>query len=342
MKRFFTFSLMFVLLLSGCVYPKRLPQTTEASQTVQLANPWRSFATLGEAETAAGITFSVPEKVETFHAESFRVMNGQLLEAVYQDGDYEVIVRKQLGEGQDISGVFETFATETVYQTGNSWIITRVSEKKMLDMIDSGGFSWSVYAPNGYPGDAHGDFLDVILGQSQTWLREANAAFNATTRENGGATRASEISCFFSCTWSSPEEIDLAAFLRYCPLREQLLDENSEEAQAVIAAAEENVFAVTPVWRYPKEAVSSLLRKYTGITVEDLLSREGVLYLEEYDAFYNFTSDWGPGRFLCTGGERTGNQIVLWGEGNGGTAGILTIREEKDTYFFESYLDSED
>lgn len=340
MKKSFLFLIVLLLLLTGCGTSKEPMETIETAQAVQLANPWASYDTLAEAEKAAGFPLSMPEEIETFRAETFRVMNGKLLEVGYRDGDVTVTVRKQPGEGQDISGVYETFEKETVYQTGSSWVIGRFSNNKILNLIDSGGYSWSLYAPNGYPGDSHQSFLNALIGQTPGWIREANEAFNATVRENGGGTRTSALSCFFSCTWAAPEEIDLAEFLRYCPLAEQLLDETTEEAQAVIAAMGENPFLITPVWRYPKEAVSALLCKYTGITVEDLNSQNGVLYLEEYDAFYNFTSDWGPGRFQCTGGERSGDRILLRGEGTGGEARTLTIREENEEYFLVSYLDS--
>lgn len=335
--------LLFVLLLlTGCGTSEPPPEATEAAQAVQPANPWVSHNTLAEAERAAGFPLSMPEEIGNFRAASFRVMNGRLLEVIYRNGDSEVILRKQAGEGQDLSGVYEAFEKETVYQTGSSWIISRIWDTTILDLVDSDGYSWSLYAPGGYPGDSHGCFLNALTDQTPEWLREANEAFNATVREYGGGTRAGELSCFFSCTWERPEKIDLAEFLRYCPLGEQLFDEHTEEAQAVIAAMGENPFLVTPVWRYPREAVSALLQTYTGITVEELLSWEGVLYLEEYDAFYNCTSDWGPGRFQCTGGDCSGNPIVLWGEGNGGAARTLTVRKEGEAYFLVSYLDREE
>lgn len=333
--------LLAVLMLAGCAVSEEPLQTTEAAQSVQLANPWVSYDTLTEAEEAAGFSFSMNEEIESFRAESFRVMNGQLLEVSYRDADFRVTVRMQPGQWQDLSGVYESYTKEIVYEAGGAEFISRAftDTGASLDLISADGYSWSVYAPDGYPENYRQGFLNAMITGTPAWIREANEACCSSVWENGN-TRASEISCFFTSTWSSPEEIDLAAFLRYCPLGEQLLDEHSEEAQAVIAAAGENVFAVTPVWRYPKEAVSSLLRKYSGITVEDLLSRENVLYLEEYDAFYNFTSDWGPGRFTCTGGEQSGNLITLWGEGTGGTARTLTLREEKGEYFLVSFLDS--
>lgn len=337
MKKCFMFILGMLFLLAGCT-SREVPEETAA---VQLANPWVSYSTLPEAEAALGFALSMPEEIETFRAESFRVMNGQLLEVGYRDGDFAVTVRKQPGEGQDLSGVYEAFEKETAYQTGNSWIVGRSLGNGVLDLIDSGGYSWSVHAPQGYPGDSHAGFLNGVLGQSETWIREVDEAFNATVWEPGSGTRASDLSCFVSCIWGSPEEIDLAEFLRYCPLAEQLPDENTEEAQAVMAAMGENPFLVTPVWRYPREKVSGLLQKYTGITVEELLSWEGVLYLKEYDAFYNCTSDWGPGRFLCAGGERSGDRIILRGENGNGEGRTLTLREENGNYYLVSYLNHE-
>lgn len=339
MKKYVVLMLAFSLLFSGCGAPEAPMETTQP-HSVQLANPWVSCDTLAEAEAAVGFSLSMLEKIGSFRVETFRVMNGQLLEVGYRDGDFTVTVRKQPGEYQDISGIYGTFEREITYETGEFDITERTfGEGDILSLIDGEGYSWSVYTPDGDPENYQDSFLNVLT--DQTWIREANEAFCPTIWENG-RTRASEISCFFSCTWASPEEIDLADFLRYCPLGEQLFEENTAEVQAVIAAMGENPFLVTPVWRYPREEVSELLQKYTGITVEDLLSCEGVLYLEEYDAFYNCTSDWGPGRFQCTGGDCSGNPLILWGEGNGGAARTLTLRKEGKDYFLVSYLNSEE
>ena len=167
MRKYLVFLILPLLLLTGCAATDTQPQMTETTQTVQLANPWVSYDTLAEAEAAVGFSLSVPEEIAPFRAENFRVMNGQLLEVIYREGDDTVTVRKQAGEGQDISGVFEAFEKETVYKTGNSWIIGRTSENRELNLIDSGGYSWSVYAPEGYPGDCHGSFQDAILGLEQ-------------------------------------------------------------------------------------------------------------------------------------------------------------------------------
>ena len=39
-----------------------------------------------------------------------------------------------------------------------------------------------------------------------------------------------------------------------------------------------------------------------------------MLYLPGYDAFYNFTSDFGPGSFQATKGARDGDTLLLWAE----------------------------
>ena len=64
-----------------------------------------------------------------------------------------------------------------------------------------------------------------------------------------------------------------------------------------------------------------------------------MLYLEEYDAYYNFTSDFGPGIFVCVGGEKAGDIIRLWSapKDNDGSRDVLTIREADGGYFIQAY-----
>ncbi len=65
----------------------------------------------------------------------------------------------------------------------------------------------------------------------------------------------------------------------------------------------------------------------------------GTLYLEEYDAFYNFTSDFGPGAFICSGGEKQGGVIRLWSDAGPAAKerDVLTLREEGGRYLIQSF-----
>ena len=89
--------------------------------------------------------------------------------------------------------------------------------------------------------------------------------------------------------------------------------------------------------RYPREKVSALLQKYAGVTIDQLDWGE-MLYLEEYDAFYNFTSDYGPGFFTCAGGQITGDTVLLWSEPDfNGSRCELTLRKSGENWLIQSH-----
>ena len=158
--------ILLCLILAGCgtqtAPVETASETTEAP--VQIANPWVSYDTLAEAEAAAGLTFPLPETVAgSYIAESFRVMNGQLLEVVYRDDEFEVTVRMEAGEGQDLSGVYETFE-KTVTFKEETYTITHkyTADGGVLQLISKDGYSYSLYAPIHYWGDSAADFLAFL------------------------------------------------------------------------------------------------------------------------------------------------------------------------------------
>ena len=70
------------------------------------------------------------------------------------------------------------------------------------------------------------------------------------------------------------------------------------------------------------------------------MGMDTVLYLEEYDAWYNFTSDYGPGVFDPVYGLEDGNTVSLWElpSGNGTPGDILTLEESGDGFRILSHL----
>lgn len=131
-----------------------------------LANPWTDCDSLEEATELAGFACDLPAKIAGYKAKEYRVIPDELLEIVYRDHDEEVVLRKAAGEGEDISGVYETF-TET--ETDDSYPdaeITwqRTEEGAVLALLSYDGYSWSLYAPDGFDGDSAEDFLQAILG----------------------------------------------------------------------------------------------------------------------------------------------------------------------------------
>ena len=159
--------LMLVCLLIGGCSEKTAPVETTVPATeavLQLGNPWKSYDTLAEAEAASGLTFPLEETVAgSYIAEAFRVMNGQLLEVVYRDDEFEVTVRMEAGEDQDLSGVYETFEkTETFEEETYTITHKYTANGGILQLISKDGYSYSLYAPIHYWGDSAADFLAFL------------------------------------------------------------------------------------------------------------------------------------------------------------------------------------
>ena len=181
---------------------------------------------------------------------------------------------------------------------------------------------------------------------SKQEIAQANEAF-AHTVVTGNHAESSEISCFFTCYYDDPREIDLWKFLYNCPLQVRLTYGDEQEFFDWLDATDGYLEGVTwqspeeyfvPVWRYTKDSVSALLTKYTGITADDLNSWGNALYMEKYDAFYNCSSDVRSGRFECVGGEKDDAVIRFWSETESdGTREVLTIEEVEGQYLIRSF-----
>lgn len=155
--------LVFLLILSMVLSLSACGSGSSESQSAQIANPWRSYTSLEEAQVAAGLPFPIPETLaDSWKADSFRVMSDTLLEVTYHSGEYEVAVRMQAGEGQDLSGVHHEFENTTDFIENGASGVTKWDDTGVLSLINCNGYSYSLYAPKGYPGDAAADFMSYI------------------------------------------------------------------------------------------------------------------------------------------------------------------------------------
>ena len=155
--------LLLCLLLTGCSTKTAAFSAPNAEAFTQIANPWKDYASLAEAEAACGLTFPIPETVAgSYVAEVFQVMNGELLEVRYRDGDFSVTVRMQAGEGLDLSGVYGESENEQSYETDGAVIIEKYINGGVLQLISKDGYSYSLYAPNQYWGDSNVEFLQYF------------------------------------------------------------------------------------------------------------------------------------------------------------------------------------
>lgn len=157
--------LLACLLLAGCGSTAQPPETTtDTAPILQLANPWKDYPSLEEAEAACGLDFPLEDVVAgSYQAETYRVMNGQLLEVTYRDDSFEVTVRMQAGEGQDLSGVYEEFENITTFEMDTHTIINKkIKDGGLVQLISKDDYSYSFYAPNHYWGDSNADFLAFL------------------------------------------------------------------------------------------------------------------------------------------------------------------------------------
>ena len=204
------------------------------------------------------------------------------------------------------------------------------------------------YVPEGtdYSGINGEPYLRALTEEE---VAQVNEAFEPFVQLADNVYGSSEICCFFTSNYDNPAQINLEEFLRYCPigLSNSLGEEDTEEFLAVMELdngwidpdreLSSPIDLPVPVHRYPRAEVSALLQKYAGVAVEEL-DWEGCLYLEEYDAFYNFTSDAGPGFFPCAGGEVSGDTAVLWSDPDEkGDRCRLTLQKNGDRWLFQSH-----
>lgn len=181
-------------------------------------------------------------------------------------------------------------------------------------------------------------------------LAQANKAFSHTENPE----KALELSCFFTSTYEDVTELDFEEFLRYYFTDSgDLWDEDAAEFQALadLKGWSEEDMALwgglpsglpVPVHRIPRAAVDQTLEAYAGISAADLKNTEGVLYLPDYDAYYNFTSDYGPGWFQAAEGIRAGDTVRLrsepsWWGGEGEAIRELTLREKDGRWLIHSF-----
>ncbi len=168
-------------------------------------------------------------------------------------------------------------------------------------------------------------------------VAQVSAAFAPFVYNDAGSpVNVNPLSCFFTSYYSTVEALNFEEFLRYCPDYKHGVTDQEFEALKASGAEECRLDSMeqmpTPIRRYPRSTVDAMLQKYAGITTADLDTSQ-VDYLPEYDSFYNYTSDLGPGSFHCIAGSLDGDTAYLYSAHS-----ILTMKLVDGSWLIHSLL----
>lgn len=100
--------------------------SSDAQDSMQIANPWSDFDSLEEAEADALLQIKLPESYQNFDHRIYRSMHGEMLEIIYQDADGQegFRIRKSRGS-EDISGDYTSYAQEKTLTNGGRSVTIR-------------------------------------------------------------------------------------------------------------------------------------------------------------------------------------------------------------------------
>ena len=170
-------------------------------------------------------------------------------------------------------------------------------------------------------------------------VEQYNKTFEPLLSDEQGDSSINPLSHFLRSYYDKPENLNLADFLRYYPSDENVTNEAEFEALKAEKSWPFGADATldnmpVPIHKFSADTVNEVLKKYMDITLDDLsgVGMDELIYLKEYDAYYNFTSDAAYGSFVCTSGEMQGDIIRLYSEN-----AILTLKKQDDGFLFVSH-----
>ena len=185
---------------------------------------------------------------------------------------------------------------------------------------------------------------EEVVSLTQEQIEKANAALDLLVPNEEGVLDVNPVCCFFTSWYDKPKDLNFADFLRYLPGSDLVTDKKEFSALKKLDGwrfGQDVTLGNMPVptHKYQSKAVEQVLWEYAGISLGALsgVGFDEVLYLEEYDAYYNFTSDFGLVWFHCTRGEIAGNIVRLYSDKEDGSSALLTLRNFGGEYYIVSH-----
>ncbi len=183
--------------------------------------------------------------------------------------------------------------------------------------------------------------FDKISGKlTKEEIEDINTAFYTYAYkmgEKGVEEYLNPITYFFTSYYEKPEDINLFDFVYYMP--RVLLEDKDEKEFEALSKTEAFPFkhlkkvsdSPVPIGRIAYGEVEDLLKKYLHINLNDV-NKGTALYLEEYQSFYSYASDFAPGYFHCTEGVLKDGILTLYSKES-----VLTLEKKEDVYYIKSH-----
>lgn len=159
--------------------------------------------------------------------------------------------------------------------------------------------------------------------------------------ETDEGMQVNPLSCFFTSYYEDVRNINLDDFLRYFPygeVPEELPEFGNLKAHEnwPFGDSQDITDLPVPIHRYEEAVVKDIFSTYAGISLDALngVGFDEHIYLRSTNAYYNFTSDFGPGVFVCTDGRIIDGLIKLKSK-----TSILTIINVDGKYVIKSHLE---
>ena len=167
---------------------------------------------------------------------------------------------------------------------------------------------------------------------TQEELAAYNAVMDPAVRDESGDIvdfHIQPFSYFFSSYYENVRNLNFEEFIRYFPDSGQATEAEFEALKKLddrpFKQVERMEDMPVPIHRHTVSSINEVLTRWGGITTSDL-DTSGVCYLEEYDAYYTFTSDFNMFYFIAESGEQVGNYVYLRKSVENGNIVVLTLR----------------
>ena len=181
---------------------------------------------------------------------------------------------------------------------------------------------------------------------SQQELDAYNAVMDPAVRDESGDIVDLNIqpaSYFLTSYYDNVRDLNFEEFIRYFPSSGKTTEAEFEALKKLddwpFKWVENMADMPVPIQQHTVSSINEVLTRWGGITTNDL-DTAGVCYLEKYDAYYTYTSDFNTVLFAAESGQQIGDYVYLYEPVGNGNIAALTLRltPGTDGWQFVSYL----